>query len=144
MTDRGPALGGLVDGGELRPLHGDDLQLLQRAVRLLSSSLSSRDGAVPANVAVLQGLLDRVVASETTRSRLPRSEVLGMLGSAEPVLSETFGYMETTEVADLIGCGPRNVRHLVHRGTLPGVKRAGRWTFARVDVLELLDSRRVA
>ena len=143
-VDRGPALGGLVDGGELRHLHADDVQILQRAVRLLSSSLSSRDGAVPANVAVLLSTLDRVVAAELTRGRFPSSEVLGMLGSAERVMSENVAVMEIDEVAGMLGCGPRNVRHLVRRGTLPAVKIGGRWTFARVDVLELLDSRRVA
>ena len=142
--DRGPVLGGLVDGGELRPLHGDDVQLLQGAVRLLASALSRRDGACPANLAVLQGLLDRVVASEAVRSRLPTSAVLGSVGSPEQVAPASVDRMEIRQVAQALGCKERNVRDLVHRGVLPGVKRGGRWQVEALDVAELLADRRVA
>ena len=142
--DRGPVLGGLVDGGELRSLHGDDVRLLQTAVRLLGSSLSRRDGACPASLAVLQGLLDRVVASEGVRSRLPTSEVLGSNGSPDRVPSASVSLMDIREVAQALGCGERNVRDLVARRALPACKAAGRWMFDRLDVLDLLASRRAA
>ena len=143
-TERGALLGTLADGGGFWPLHADDLQALHQAVQLYAAALSRRDGGIPAGVAVLLATLSRVVASDKVRSRLPSAEVLGSYGSSEEVLSASVAVMEIDEVAALLGCGPRNVRDLVHRRTLPAQKRGGRWTFAPLDVVELLESRRSA
>ena len=143
-TDRGPVIGTLLDPGGLAMLHGADLQILARSLRLFASSLASRDGAVPANVLVLLSTIERAVASAATSARLPSPAVLGTVGSPGLGDSATIHLMEIAEVAQVLQCGARNVRDLVARGALPGEKRGGRWTFARLDVAELLESRRCA
>ena len=143
-TDRGPVIGTLLDPGGLAMLHGDDLRILARSLRLFASSLARRDGAVPANVLVLLSTIERAVASATTTARLPSPAVLGRLGSPGREDSATVHIMEIREVAVALGCGDRNVRDLAARGALPGEKRGGRWTFAPLDVAELLDTRRSA
>ena len=137
-------LAAVVDGGAMTGLNLRDVQLLQLGLRLVAQQLGRRDGAVPADVRVLEGLLDRAVASAMTTSRLPSVAVLGSLGSAAPAPLDMLQAMEISEVAAQIGCGQRNVRDLIARGALPAWKVAGRWLVAPLDLLELLDSRRYA
>ena len=144
VTGRGPVIGTLLDQGGLVLLHGDDLQILARSLRLFASSLASRDGAVPAGVLVLLSALERAATSAAVAARLPSPEVLGSIGSPGRGDSAIVHVMEIREVARALGCGDRNVRDLVARGALPATKTAGRWTFAPLDVAELLESRRYA
>ena len=137
-------LGALADGGTLRALNLDDIRLLALGLRLLASAHAHRDGAVPANVRVLEGLLDRAVASAQVAARLPSPEALGSNGSAGWAMPATVDLMRVPEVANALGCGQRNVVDLVARGALAGEKRGGRWTFLKLDVLALLQARRSA
>ena len=134
----------VVDGGKMITLGLDDLQLLRLGLRVLATSVASRDGAVPANVLVLRGLLDRVVAGAAVAGRLPTAAVLGSDGSLVGGPAVNLEDMEIREAARVLGCGQRNVRDLVARGALPARKRGGRWTFDRLAVVELLESRRSA
>ena len=149
VVNAGGAVGSLVVGGELVLLDVRDAQLLRLAVRLLASQTACRDGAVPANLLVLQGLFERVAAGAAatglpTAGRLPHSAVLGSDGSAYGALAGTVGGMEIREVAQVLGCGHRNVRDLVARGALPARKAGGRWLVQPLDLQDLLESRRSA
>ena len=137
-------LASVVDGGKMTILGLDDLQLLRLGLRLLASNMASRDGAVPANVLVLRGLLDRVVAGAAVADRLPTAEVLGSVGSLAGGPAVTLEDMEIREAARALGCGQRNVRDLVARGALPARKSGGRWLIDPLDLQELLESRRSA
>ena len=143
-TGRGPVIGTLLDQGGLVLLHGDDLQILARSLRLFASSLASRDGAVPAGVLVLLSALERAATSAAVAARLPTAEVLGSVGSVGVALTGIVVRMQIGEVAKRLGCGERNVRDLVARGAVPATKTGGRWTFHPVDVADLLESRRYA
>lgn len=143
-TGRGPVIGTLLDQGGLVLLHGDDLQILARSLRLFASSLASRDGAVPAGVLVLLSALERAATSAAVAARLPTAEVLGSVGSVGVALTGIVDRMQIGEVAKRLGCGERNVRDLVARGAVPATKTGGRWTFHPVDVADLLESRRYA
>ena len=134
----------VVDGAKMTTLRLGDLQVLRLGLCLLASSTASRDGAVPANVLVLRGLLDRVVASAAVAGRLPSAEVLGSVGSVEVGSAGTVEGMEIRKAAKVLGCGQRNVRDLVARGALPARKSAGRWLIDPLDLQDLLDSRRSA
>ena len=143
-VDPGPVLGVLQDPAGLLPLHHADLRMLARSLQLFASSLARRDGAVPANLRVLQSAVERALASAATTARLPSSEVLGMLGTTNEALPANMDSMEIDEVSAVLRCSSRNVRYLARRGSLSGVKVGGRWTFERLDVLALLDTRRSA
>ena len=134
----------VVDGAKMTTLGLGDLQVLRLGLCLLATSMASRDGAVPANVLVLRGLLDRVVAGAAVAGRLPSAAVLGSDGSVGSGGAVNVEDMEIHEVAQALGCGQRNVRDLVARGALPARKRGGRWTFDRLAVVELLEARRSA
>ena len=134
----------VFDGGKMTTLGLGDLQLLRLGLRLLATGMASRDGAVPANVLVLQGLLDRVATSAEVADRLPTAAALGSVGSVGSGSAGTVEDMETHEVAQALGCGQRNVRDLVTRGALPARKSAGRWLIHPLDLQDLLASRRSA
>jgi len=144
LTPAHVPLGSVVDGGKMTTLGLDDLQLLRLGLRVLATSMASRDGAVPANVLVLQGLLDRVVAGAVVAGRLPTAAVLGSDGSPYAAPAGTVGGMDIREAAKMLGCGHRNVRDLVTRGQLAGRKSRGRWLIAPLDLQDLLDARRSA
>ena len=145
MTTPAPGpLAVVVDGATLTPLGLGDLQLLRLGLRVLATSMASRDGAVPANVLVLRGLLDRVVASAAVAGRLPSAEVLGSVGSVEVGGAVNVEDMEIREAAKMLGCGERNVRGLLTGGSLAGRKVRGRWLISPLDLQDLLDSRRSA
>ncbi len=134
----------VVDGAKMTTLGLDDLQVLRLGLRLVASSMASRDGAVPANVLVLRGLFDRVVAGAAVAGRLPSAAVRGSVGSVEVGSAGTVSVMEIRDAARVLGCGHRNVRDLVTRGALPARKAAGRWLIDPLDLQDLLDSRRSA
>lgn len=142
--DRCPVLGSLVDGGGLALLRLDDLRVLRAALRLLGSELGRRDGGVPAHLAVLQATLDRVYEKAKLQARVPRPEHRGTFGTPPTPLADSLNAMDIDEVAKLLDCSTRNVRALAGRGSLSGRKQANRWTFDRLSVLELLESRRAS
>ena len=142
--DRGPVLASLVDGGSMSLLYLSDVRLLRSALRLLGTELGRRDGAVPANVAVLAALLDRVAAAAAVAARLPSAAVRGSDGSAWTVPPVNVDRMNLRDVARALGCGERNVRDLVSRGALPAHKAGGRWLVDPLDLDDLLQSRRAS
>ncbi len=134
----------VVDGATLTPLSLGELQFIRRGLQLLASSLAQRDGGVPATVRSLQGLLERVTVGAHLPVHVPASERLGTLGNDPACSPDTLELMDIDDVSAVLGCGQRNVRYLARRGSLTGVKRGGRWTFDRLAVVELLESRRSA
>ena len=134
----------VVDGAAFTTLSLGELQFIQRGLRLLASELARRDGGVPATVRSLQGLLERVTAGAQLPARVPAPEHLGTLGNEPVGLPDSLQLMDIDDVSEVLGCGQRNVRYLARRGSLPGVKRGGRWTFDRLAVVDLLESRRSA
>ena len=134
----------IIEGGALAALGLEDVKVIQLGLRCLVSELARRDGAVPANLLVLQGRLERVVAGAAVAGRLPSAEVLGSVGSLVGGPAVNLEDMEIREAARALGCGQRNVRDLVARGALPARKSAGRWLIAPLDLQDLLDSRRSA
>ena len=134
----------VVDGGRMTTLGLGDLQMLRLGLLLLASELARRDGGVPANLRTLQGLLERVTVGAQSPVHVPASEHLGTLGNDPAVSPDTLELMDIDDVSAVLGCGQRNVRYLARRGSLTGVKRGGRWTFDRLAVVELLESRRSA
>ena len=145
MTTPAPvSLASVVDGGKMTNLGLDDLQLLRLGLLLLASELARRDGGVPANLRTLQGLLERVTVGAQSPVHVPASEHLGTRGNDPACSPDTLELMDIDDVSTVLGCGQRNVRYLARRGSLTGVKRAGRWTFDRLAVVELLESRRSA
>ena len=137
-------LAAIIDGATLTTLTLGELQFIRLGLRLLASELARRDGGVPATVRSLQGLLERVTVSAQSPGRVPAPEHLGTLGNDPAWLPESLQLMDIDDVSAVLGCGQRNVRYLARRGSLTGVKRGGRWTFDRLAVVELLESRRSA
>ena len=144
MTSTQIPLAVIIEGGALTALGIEEVKLIQLGLRRLVSELARRDGAVPANVLVLQGRLERVVAGAAVAGRLPSPEVLGSVGSVGSGLAANVEDMDIREAAKALGCGHRNVRDLVTRGQLAGRKSGGRWLIDPLDLQELLDSRRSA
>ena len=144
MTSTQIPLAVIIEGGALTALGLEEVKLIQLGLRRLVSELARRDGAVPANVLVLQGRLDRVVAGAAVAGRLPSPEALGSVGSVGSGLAANVEDMDIREAAKALGCGHRNVRDLVTRGQLAGRKSGGRWLIDPLDLQELLDSRRSA
>ena len=142
-TAPGP-LAAIIDGGKMTTLSLGELQFIRLGLRLLASELARRDGGVPATVRSLQGLLERVTVGAQSPVRVPAPEHLGTLGNDPAWLPESLQLMDIDDVSAVLGCGQRNVRYLARRGSLTGVKRGGRWTFDRLAVVELLESRRSA
>ena len=144
MTSTQIPLAVIIEGGALTALGLEEVKLIQLGLRRLVSELARRDGAVPANVLVLQGRLERVVAGAAVAGRLPSPEVLGSVGSVGSGLAANVEDMDIREAAKALGCGHRNVRDLVTRGQLAGRKSGGRWLIDPLDLQELLESRRSA
>lgn len=143
-SDPGPALGFLADNGGLEPLHVGEVQLLRLSLRILRTELVRRDSGVPANVAVLAGLLERVVARAESEARIPTVERLGTFGNPVTPVPDNLGVMDIDEVAKLLDCSTRNDRYMAGRGTLRGVKRRNRWAFDRLSGVDLLQSRQAS
>ena len=144
MTSTQIPLAVIIEGGALTALGLEEVKLIQLGLRRLVSELARRDGAVPANVLVLQGRLERVVAGAAVAGRLPSPEVLGSVGSVGSGLAANVEDMDIREAAKALGCGHRNIRDLVTRGQLAGRKSVGRWLIDPLDLQDLLDSRRSA
>ena len=144
MTSTQIPLAVIIEGGALTALGLEEVKLIQLGLRRLVSELARRDGAVPANVLVLQGRLERVVAGAAVAGRLPSPEVLGSVGSVGSGLAANVEDMDIREAAKALGCGHRNVRDLVTRGALSARKSGGRWLIDPLDLQDLLDARRSA
>ena len=134
----------IIEGGVLTALGLEDLKLIQLSMRHLVTAIGRSNAAVPANLLVLQGRLDRVVAGAAVAGRLPSPEVLGSVGSVGSGLAVNVEHMDIREAAKALGCGHRNVRDLVTRGQLAGRKSGGRWLIDPLHLQDLLDSRQSA
>jgi len=141
--------GGLIVPGPVLVIDADtaaavvDLLCLEVAHRRLFGRDAVADNALAAMVAL---------ARTAERFCSDREEVCsadvpapcgdgGGGGRCQVMTTATADEVDVTTTAAQLGVGPRAVRSLAGRRTLPGWKVGGRWRFARADVDVLADRR---